>query len=341
MFDARLGANELVFGPSPKARAAMTRAMDEVWQYGDPENWDLREALAKKLGISTDEIAVAGGIDGLLGLTVRIFMNPGDAVITSDGAYPTFNYHVAGFGGQLHKVAYDVNHEDPVGLAEAARAHDAAIVYFANPDNPMGTWHDASSVESLADTVPDSTMLCLDEAYVEFAPEGTAPKIDTSRPNLLRFRTFSKAYGLAGARVGYVFGHRAAVSQFNKVRDHFGMNRMSQAGALAALADEQWLAFVLTSVAEGNERLAQIARAVGFNPLPSGTNFVTMDCGRGADFAVALVASLAERGVFVRMPFAEPHRHCIRVSAAPELELAIFEAVLPDAIKAAAHKAGA
>ena len=119
-FDARLGANEKVFGPSPKAIAAMQAASAEIWMYGDPENHDLRSALAADLGITPANIVVGEGIDGLLGYLVRLLIGAGDAVVTSEGAYPTFNYHVAGFGGVLHKVPYKGDHEDPEALMAKA-----------------------------------------------------------------------------------------------------------------------------------------------------------------------------------------------------------------------------
>ncbi|MEL7093143.1 MAG: aminotransferase class I/II-fold pyridoxal phosphate-dependent enzyme, partial [Pseudomonadota bacterium] len=235
-FAARIGANESVFGPSPAATAAMADAAH--WKYGDPESFDLRAALATHHGISPENVVVGEGIDGLLGYLVRLFVAPGDAVVTSDGAYPTFNYHVAGFGGTLHKVAYRDDHEDPAALFAKATETNAKLVYLANPDNPMGTWHDGATLTSALDQLPQGTLLVLDEAYIDCAPPGTAPDIAIDDPRVIRLRTFSKAYGLAGARVGYALGPAALITAFNKVRNHFGMNRAAQAGALAALQDK-------------------------------------------------------------------------------------------------------
>ena len=145
-FLARLGANESVFGPSPQAIAAMEAAAGDVWKYGDPENHDLRHGIAAHHGVPPENVMVGEGIDGLLGYVARMCIEPGDAVVTSEGAYPTFNYHVAGYGGVLHKVPYKGDHEDPEALLENARAVDAKLIYLANPDNPMGTWHDADRV---------------------------------------------------------------------------------------------------------------------------------------------------------------------------------------------------
>jgi histidinol-phosphate aminotransferase len=246
---------------------AMARAAGLAWRYCDPENFDLKHALAARLGVAPDTIAVGEGIDGLLGLVVRLFAAPGAAVVTSLGAYPTFNYHVAGFGARLVTVPYRNDHEDLDGLAEAARREKASLCYLANPDNPMGTWWEADAVMRFIEALPDDTMLVLDEAYGETAPAGALPPLDVERPNVLRMRTFSKAYGLAGLRCGYAIGEREQIRAFDKVRNHFGVNRMAQAAALAALADQAW-----RPCAQGDGRTAWRrhlrAQADGARPRP-------------------------------------------------------------------------
>ena len=207
-----------------------------------PKNHDLRHALADHHGVSPENIVVGEGIDGLLGYLVRLIVGPGDAVVTSDGAYPTFNYHVAGFGGVIHKVPYSGDHEDPSALFAKAAEVGAKLVYLANPDNPMGSWHTGADIVAAMDALPDGCLLVLDEAYVECAPEGTAAPVSAGDPRVIRMRTFSKVYGMAGARVGYAMGTPDLIAAFNKVRNHFGMNRAAQAGALAALQDGAWLA---------------------------------------------------------------------------------------------------
>jgi len=334
-FNARLGANENVFGPSPKALVAMQSAASEIWMYGDPTSFDLRQALAAHLSIGLDNIVVGEGIDGLLGYVVRMFIEAGDAVVTSDGAYPTFNFHVAGFGGVLHKVSYRNDGEDLPALIAKARETGAKLIYFANPDNPMGSWTKAEDIRAALDDLPDGTLLLLDEAYIEFAPLGTAPQIAIDDPRVLRFRTFSKAYGMAGARVGYAFGAAPLIAQFEKIRNHFGMNRVAQIGAIAALKDHGWLAETVEHVSNARHRICQIAQANGLQALPSATNFVAIDCGRDRAYATAVLNGLVARGVFVRKPFVAPQDRCIRVSAGRTEDLDLFAAALPDAIKAA------
>ncbi|MEO9648852.1 MAG: pyridoxal phosphate-dependent aminotransferase [Roseobacter sp.] len=332
-FDARLGANENVFGPSPSAIRAM--AETPQWMYGDPENHDLRRALAQHLGTKPNHIMVGEGIDGLLGYLMRLFIAPGDAVVTSAGAYPTFNYHAAGFGAEIHSIPYLNDHEDLEVLFAKAKDVRAKLVYLANPDNPMGTVHSGSDIVTALELLPDDTLLVLDEAYIECAPKGSSPLVPFDDPRIIRLRTFSKAYGLAGARVGYAIAHPDLILAFNKVRNHFGMNRSAQEGALAALADQTWLRSVLARIASSRLRIGKIARGCGLKPIKSATNFVAIDCGRDGDFANRLLIETLARGVFVRMPFVAPQNRCIRISCGTPADLDLLADALPQALRSA------
>ncbi|MGP3699115.1 pyridoxal phosphate-dependent aminotransferase [Rhodobacter sp. NSM] len=334
-FRARLGANESLFGPSPRAVAAMTLAASDVWMYGDPEIHELRHAIAAHHGVAPDQVTVGEGIDGLLGLLVRLLVTEGDPVVTSEGAYPTFAFHVSGFGGALHKVPYGGDHEDPEALVARAREVGAKILYIANPDNPMGSHHPAATIRAMIEAMPDGTLLALDEAYVELAPDGTEAEIDPEDPRVIRFRTFSKGYGMAGLRVGYAIGARGLIAAFDRVRNHFGVGRIAQAGALAALEDQDWLAQVRAQVVLARDEIARIARDCGLKPLPSATNFVTIDCGRDGTFARAVLKELSERDIFVRMPFVAPHDRCIRISCGRAVDLEALALALPEALAAA------
>ncbi|QCO56941.1 pyridoxal phosphate-dependent aminotransferase (plasmid) [Pseudorhodobacter turbinis] len=334
-FKARLGANENMFGPSPRALEAMALAARDVWMYGDPENHDLRVGLAAHHGVAPENIVVGEGIDGLLGYLVRLVIGPGDAVVTSDGAYPTFNFHVAGFGGALHKVPYRDDFEDPDALLARAHAVDAKLIYLSNPDNPMGSQLSAVAIEQMIESLPDGCLLILDEAYIDLAPEGSAPKIAPDDPRVIRFRTFSKGYALAGLRVGYAIAAPELAQAFNKVRNHFGMGRIAQAGALAALADQDWLGAVKAKVVTAREDFAEVARENGLKALPSATNFICIDCGQDGEFARKVLTALANLGVFVRMPGTAPMDRCIRVSLGDADALAIFKDALPRALTAA------
>jgi len=334
-FRARIGANESVFGPSPRAVEAMRLEAQSAWKYCDPENHDLKRALAARHGVSPANVVIGEGIDGLFGYAVRLFVEPGVAVVTSLGAYPTFNFHVNGFGGRLLTVPYRDDREDPSALLDRAREAGARLIFLANPDNPMGSWSDAATVRGLIDAVPEDAVLILDEAYGEFAPEGALPALDVSNSRVLRFRTFSKAYGMAGARIGYAIGEETLIRSFDKIRNHFGVNRIAQAGALAALGDEEHLGAVVEGVARARDRIAAIAAANGLGALPSATNFVAIDCGRDGDFARRVLAELIARDIFVRMPGVAPLDRCIRVSAGLDPDLDAFEEAFPEALKAA------
>ncbi|SFL55174.1 pyridoxal phosphate-dependent aminotransferase [Shimia aestuarii] len=331
-FDARLGANENIFGPSPKAIAAMQSAASDIWMYGDPESHDLRHALADFHAVAPENIVVGEGIDGLLGYLVRLLIETGDSVVTSLGAYPTFNYHVAGFGGALHTVPYHGDSEDLPALLSKAAEVDAKLVYFANPDNPMGSWCKGADIVAQLDAIPEGCVLVLDEAYVELAPEGTAAPVSIDDPRVIRMRTFSKGYGMAGARVGYALGQADFIRAFEKIRNHFGMNRAAQAGALAALQDANWLQETRAKVAAARDTITDIAAKYGLTALHSATNFVAIDCGRDGAYAKAILDGLVARGVFVRMPFVAPQNRCIRISCGPEHELALFDAALEEVL---------
>jgi len=334
-FRARLGANESAFGPAPGAIAAMEAAALEAWKYSDPENYDLRAAIARHHGVTLENVVIGEGIDGLLGLAVEIAADPGTPVVTSDGAYPTFNAHVAARGARLIKVPFRNDHEDLDALLTAAISERARVLYVSNPNNPMGSWWLASDLEKLIAALPNGLLLLLDEAYCDTAPAGTIPAIDITNPQVLRLRTFSKAYGLAGARIGYAVGEAGLIANFEKVRNHYGINRMGQIAARAAIEDQAHLHAIVQRIARARDRIATIARANGLAPLPSATNFVAIDCGQDGIFAKAVLDGLLDHGVFARKPSAPGLDRCIRVSCGLDPELDIFAEVLPAALVAA------
>lgn len=334
-FRARLGANESIFGPSPKAVAAMREAAAENWMYSDPESHDLRAAIARFHGVGINNIVIGEGIDGLLGLAVKLAVDPGTTVVTSDGTYPTFNFHVAGGAGRLVKVPYRDDRQDLDALLDAVRRENARILYVSNPDNPMGSFWGADDLRALIDALPDGVLFCLDEAYCDTAPQSELLPIDVGNAQVLRFRTFSKAYGLAGARIGYCVGEEALIREFEKIRNHYGINRVGQIGALVALQDQDYLAEAIARIARARDIISAIARDNGLEPLPSAANFVTIDCGRDGAFAKRVLDGVLERDVFARMPGVAPLNRCIRVSCGRDEDLAVFAEVLPLALAAA------
>jgi histidinol-phosphate aminotransferase len=327
----RLGANESAFGPSPKAVEAMARELPRICWYGDPESYDLRSALAVRHGCAIENICAGSGIDDLMGLAVRAFMWPGAVALTTRGTYPTFSYHVTGFGGTLETVQYRQDgFIDVDALIARANAMRPAIVYIANPDNPSGTLLPVTEIVRLFEALPQQSLLFLDEAYADFVDEReNFPPLLHGR--LLRVRTFSKAYGMAGARIGYMISTPRNVVTFQKIRLHYGVNRNAQIGALASLEDEAFRQYVVTEVAQGREDYYALAHATGTAALRSHTNFVCIDFGSN-ERATAVMNTLLAHGVFIRKPGAPPLDRYVRVSVGTRDERAQFAARLQSAL---------
>ena len=313
----RLGANESAFGPSPRAVAAMTAEMPHLSWYGDPESLELRDALAAKHGCRPAELVVGAGIDDLMGLVVRAYVAPGAAALTTRGSYPTFNYHVTGYGGRLVTADYRTDgFLDLDALVETAQREKPSLIYLANPDNPSGTFVGRSDLERFFDALPGDTLIFLDEAYADFvdAAQLLPPRIDE---RIVRTRTFSKAYGMAGARIGYAIAAESTIQTLQKIRLHYGVNRNAQVGALASLQDAAFHSYVVEETARARQDYYRIARDLGLHAIESSTNFVCIDCGT-AERAVRVMNELLARGVWIRKPGAAPLDRYVRVSAGTE-----------------------
>ena len=319
----RLGANESAFGPSPRAIAAMQAAVPLTSLYGDPESVDLRTALAAKHHCRIENIVVTSGVDDLLGLICRTYGAPGDAALMSHGSYATFAYHVIGHGLELITVPpFGDGSVDVEAMLAKARERQPKIVYLANPDNPSGSFIDVDAVTRLRDGLPPETLFVLDEAYSDFVTAGTLLP-DPIDERTIRLRTFSKAYGMAGARVGYALASREAIATFQKIRHHFGVNRTAQIGALAALGDGAFVTDVVAEVVRGREDYHAFGKRIGVRTLPSQTNFVCFEIGSRAE-AEAMMHGLLERGVFVRKPGEPPINGCVRVTVGTPGERVLF-----------------
>lgn len=336
----RLGANESAFGPSPRAIDAMREAVALVSHYGDPESAELRAALAARHRCAPDEIVVGAGIDELLGLIVRTFLAPGETALATRGTYPTFTYHVTGFGGTLATVdARDGGLLDAGRLIAEAQRLRPRIVYVCNPDNPSGSFVERDVVAGIAAQIPEECVLLLDEAYADFVEPERLPA-DVVEPGVIRTRTFSKAYGMAGARIGYAIADARTIATFQKIRLHFGVNRTAQIGALAALDDVAFARRVVDEVARGRADYHALGARLGVRTLPSLTNFVCFEIGTRAE-AEAAVRELLALGVFVRKPWAPPIDGFIRVTVGTPEERAVFAERFPEAVERVRAKATA
>ncbi len=313
----RLGANESPFGPSPKALAAMRDELDRLGWYGDPESLDLRDALARKHVCEPEQILVASGIDDVMGLAVRAFVPPGGLVVTTRGTYPTLNYHAIGYGAKLAAVDYRPDGTpDLDALLEVARRERPSLLYLANPDNPSGRFIARDDVAAFYRALPHDTLLLLDEAYADFVDldDLLTPHFEG---RLIRMRTFSKAYGMAGARIGYALTAVSNVRTFQKIRLHYGINRNAQVGALASLSDDAFRERVVAETAAARADYYALAAELGCACIESFTNFVCVDM-QTAERATRVVDDLLRRGVWIRKPGAPPLDRFIRVSAGTE-----------------------
>jgi histidinol-phosphate aminotransferase len=293
----------------------------------------LREAISQATGAHADEILVGGGIDDLMGLAIRCVLGPGDIAAATANTYPMFEYHVRGSGGRLRTVPYgDDMHVDLDRLSEMVHEHAARIVYVANPDNPSGSCRGKDAMERFLTALPESTLLLLDEAYNEFVGQQEERKRVRHRTlrdpaNVVRLRTFSKGYGLAGLHVGYLVAPAHYVDAIGKVRTQHGVNRVAQAAAQAALSDVAHLQTVIRMTGKMRAMYADMGRRHRWRPLTSHTNFVTFDVG-SATRARWLVETLSGRGVFVRGGQAPPVKGYVRVTIGTDDECRLLDEAL-------------
>lgn len=282
--------------------------------YGDPEGYALRSEIAARHACRIENVVLASGIDELLMLFCRAYAAPGELAMTTHGSYPTFEYALQSVGGKQFYVNYlDDGRVDLEGMAWHTKEEPIRLVYIANPDNPTGTWQSPAAIGTCHSQISTEVLVLLDEAYADFAPE-VAP-FDPSDPHLVRLRTFSKGHGMAGIRIGYALCHEEHVRTLNKVRMHFGVSSVAQAGALASLQDSAHLERVVAETAEVRAWLRDRFAALGFESLESWTNFLTvrMEPKLNAD---EVLSQLREKGVFIRKPMKAFADH-IRISIGP------------------------
>jgi histidinol-phosphate aminotransferase len=316
---------------SPAAIATAVSLAPDTMYYCDPDSVDLRNRIANEFGVPCERIVVSFGIEALLELCVRAFVGLGDAAVTTAGTYPTFQHYVRCFGGDVHLVCYLESYRVNLdGLCTAAEQYAARLIYLVNPDNPTGSMIPPPNLRAFIRALPAGCMLLLDEAYIEFAQAEYAIPLDEFHPNVVRMRTFSKAYGLAGARVGYAVADTALLRTVEQVRHRYGISKLSQEMALAAFQDREFLLWILEETAAARNHYYEIARGIGADPVPSSANFVAFDFGN-KQRAKAVADYLEQRDILVSCPTQPPVDSLIRITAAPNPVYSYLAEVLRDA----------
>lgn len=301
----KLASNENPLGPGPKAVAAMQKAAQEVGLYPDGGGFGLKQALAKKYGCPMECITLGNGSNDVLVLLAEAFLTPGTEAVYSQYAFAVYPIAVQATGATARVApANSVNHAMPLGhdLDAMLRLVNerTRLVFIANPNNPTGTWLSAEALRDFMTRVPQQTLVVVDEAYIEYVDDPAFP--DASRwlsefTNLVVVRTFSKAYGLAGLRVGYALSHPSVAGMLNRVRQPFNVNLVALAAATAALDDDEHLEKTLTNNRTGLAQLRAGFDSLGVKHLPSAGNFVLIDCGRPAG---PIYEAMLRQGVIVR-----------------------------------------
>lgn len=332
----QLGSNEGLDMPHRALREHFGDAMAaHVYSYGDSEALGIRRRLAEQKGIPLEAMLVDAGADSLIALTLRAVADPGVAVVSTAGTYPTFGYFARGQGCQLVEVPYDEGPgrlaPDLEGLARVAREQQARLVYLANPDNPGGHLHRDADVLALREALPDDCWLLLDEAYHDFREDADGEFGRRVLPGVIRLRTLSKAHGLAGLRVGYAIAEPETLAVMMKVRIHYAVSTLTQAAAEVVLDHPDEVDAHVTAVRERRERLASHFRALGADVLPSATNFVGIRLP-DADLAARVHQALLDEGKLTARPANPSLGHVLRITAVSDAlvpgRLATLEAAL-------------
>jgi len=315
----KLASNENPLGPSERARQAMRSALEDVWLYPDGNGHDLKLALAKWHGVAMSQVTLGNGSNDLLVLLAEAFLTPGTNAVYSEHAFAIYGIAVQATGAAA-KIprAHAADHAMAFGHDLAAMASaidvDTRLVYIANPNNPTGTWNRAAELQDFLRRVPATTIVVLDEAYHEYSrlvdcPDGTQWLPD--HPNLVVLRTFSKAHGLAGVRVGYGLSSPEVADLLNRVRQPFNVGIPGLAGATASVGDSMQVAAAQRLVREGQQQLRAALPALGVKLYPTAGNFLLADVGTSG---TAVYEKLLREGVIVRPVAGYGLPRCVRIT---------------------------
>ncbi|MEX0960236.1 MAG: histidinol-phosphate transaminase [Burkholderiales bacterium] len=326
----KLASNENPLGPGEKVIAAMRQALTEVGRYPDGNGYELKRALCARLGVVQENLVLGNGSNDVLELAARAFLAPGTSAVFSQHAFAVYPLATQATGATGIEVPASGFGHDLDAMVAAIR-DDTGIVFVANPNNPTGTWIAPDAVKRFVERVPSRVLVVLDEAYNEYlAPEERAESIKWigAFPNLLVTRTFSKAYGLAGLRVGYAIAHPEVADLMNRVRQPFNVSNIAQSAAVAALDDVAFLQRSYELNRAGMIQLATGFRSLGLDWIESRANFVSVRVGE----AQRIYRELLRLGVIVRPVGAYGMPEHLRVSIGLEQENTRFLEALAQAL---------
>jgi histidinol-phosphate aminotransferase len=292
----KLASNENPLGPAPAAKVAMQNEIDQVHIYPDGGGFKLRSALAEKHGLGLENVVLGNGSNEIIELLCHCFLNPKAELIAAEHAFVVYKLMATLFGAKYVEVADPDFIHDVDGMADAITA-DTRLVFIANPNNPTGTLVGQEALDRFMDRLPEHVVAVFDEAYYEFlddAPD-TLKYIAEGR-NVCVLRTFSKAYGLAGLRIGYGLASPEVAAILQKARQPFNANAMAQAAALAAMADTEHVAKTLETNNTGLRFYEKAFAERGLQFVPSVANFILVKVGDGDD----LFQKMLGKGVIIR-----------------------------------------
>ena len=318
----KLASNENPWGPSPKVVRALRSELLNLNRYPDGSSYYLTQALAEKAGVDPEEIVLGNGSNEVIEFLVKAFVKEGDEVITSHPSFLMYQKFVQIRDGVNFVVPLKDLHHDLDVILEMI-SEKTRLIFIDNPNNPTGTVIKPVDLYEFLSNVPESVIVVLDEAYVDFMEMGS--RIDVyslvrnseNRCPVVLLRTFSKAYGLSGLRVGYGIMDRKVAACLHKVRQPFNINRMAQAGALAALEDEDYYRQTLDNTRSGLSFLMKNVNRLGCRGLESQTNFLMVDVMGNGD---RLYEAMLYKGVIIRSMSSYGFSHYIRVTVGTEEE---------------------
>ncbi len=295
----KLASNENSLGPSPKAMEAMRKAIPQMHLYPDGGAFYLRQALARRFGISADMVMLGCGSNEHIVLLAHAFMREGDDLVCSEKTFVVYKLVSALYRCRCVEAPMNGMTHDLDAMLKAITPKTKLVV-VANPNNPTGTMVDQAAVDRFVARVPDNIVTVFDEAYMELLDPAvavdTVKHVKAGKKPVITLRTFSKAYGLAGLRVGYAMAQPDAIDLLNKVRQPFNVTAMAQAAALAALEDEDYLIRSRQMLKDGRVQMMAGMRQLGLDPVESVTNFILFPFPKAAE----LTAALTKRKVIVR-----------------------------------------